>query len=50
MKIETGFKGKAVLLDGHLVKLNENGTFFRLNGRGIWTQISTKDLYKLIED
>tara|TARA_R110000787_G_scaffold256453_2_gene361738 strand:- start:113 stop:262 length:150 start_codon:yes stop_codon:yes gene_type:complete len=39
---------KVVTIDGHLVKLDERGTFFRLNGLGVWTQISTKDLYNLI--
>ena len=41
-------KGKSVTIDGHLVKLDERGTFFRLNGLGVWTEISTKDLYNLI--
>ena len=41
-------KAKAILIDGHLVRLDDNGTFFRLNGLGVWTQISTKELYKLI--
>tara|TARA_R110000782_G_scaffold148681_1_gene241412 strand:+ start:695 stop:844 length:150 start_codon:yes stop_codon:yes gene_type:complete len=39
---------KVVTIDGHLVKLDERGTFFRLNGLGVWTQVSTKDLYNLI--
>lgn len=39
---------KAVTIDGHLVKLDERGTFFRLDGNGVWTQVSTKDLYNLI--
>ena len=42
-------KDKAILIDGHLVKLDDKGTFFRLNGIGVWTQISTKELYKLIQ-
>ena len=42
-------KAKAILIDGHLVKLDDKGTFFRLNGLGVWTQISTKQLYKLIQ-
>ena len=42
-------KAKAILIDGHLVKLDDKGTFFRLNGLGVWTQISTKELYKLIQ-
>ena len=42
-------KVKAILIDGHLVKLDDKGTFFRLNGLGVWTQISTKELYKLIQ-
>ena len=41
-------KGKAIAIDGHLVKLDEKGTFFRLNGLGVWTEVSTKDLYNLI--
>jgi len=39
---------KVVTIDGHLVRLDDKGTFFRLNGLGVWTQISTKDLYNLI--
>ena len=42
-------KAKAILIDGHLVKLDDKGTFFRLNGIGVWVQISTKELYKLIQ-
>ena len=42
-------KDKAILIDGHLVKLDDKGTFFRLNVLGVWTQISTKELYKLIQ-
>ena len=42
-------KDKAILIDGHLVKLDDKGTFFRLNGIGVWVQISTKELYKLIQ-
>ena len=42
-------KAKAVHIDGHLVKLDDKGTFFRLIGLGVWTQISTKELFKLIQ-
>ena len=42
-------KAKAILIDGHLVKLDDKGTFFRLNGLGVWTQISKKELFNLIQ-
>tara|TARA_R110000782_G_scaffold56557_1_gene118611 strand:+ start:888 stop:1043 length:156 start_codon:yes stop_codon:yes gene_type:complete len=42
-------KAKAILIDGHLVKLDDKGTLFRLNGLGVWTQISTKELFNLIQ-
>ena len=42
--------GKAITVDGHLVRLDEKGRFFRLNGDGMWIQISTKELYELIDD
>ena len=42
-------KAKAILIDGHLVRLDDKGTFFRLNGNGVWTQISTKELFNLIQ-
>jgi hypothetical protein len=40
--------GKAITIGGHLVRLDDKGTFFRLDGNGVWTQVSTKDLYNLI--
>lgn len=43
-------KAKAITILGHLVKLNEKGHFFRLNGIGVWTQITSKELFKLIND
>lgn len=42
-------KAKAILIDGHLVKLDDKGTFFRLNGVGVWIQISAKELFNLIQ-
>ena len=42
-------KAKAIIIEGHLVRLDEKGTFFRLNGLGVWTQISTKELFNLIQ-
>ena len=42
-------KAKAITIDGHLVRLDDKGTFFRLNGNGVWVQISTKQLYALID-
>ena len=41
-------KSKAVTIDGHLVKLDSDGMIFRLNGEGVWVQISNKELYELI--
>ena len=41
-------KAKSIIADGHLVRLDDHGTFFRLNGLGVWTQISTKELFQLI--
>lgn len=42
-------KGKAITIDGHLVRLSDEGIFFRLNGNGKWAEISTKQLYALID-
>ena len=42
-------KAKAITINGHLVKLDDKGTFFRLNGLGVWTQISTKELFNIIQ-
>jgi len=42
--------GKAVTINGHLVKLSEKGIFFRLDGNGVWVQISNTDLFKLISN
>ena len=41
-------KGKAIVIDGHLVKLDKEGNFFRLNGSGVWVQISNQELFKII--
>ena len=41
-------KGKATTINGHLVKFDEDGKVYRLNGQGKWTEISTKQLYHLI--
>ena len=43
-------KSKAITISGHLVKLDEGGAFYRLDGNGVWTEISTKELYKLIAE
>ena len=42
-------RGKAITIDGHLVRLSDEGIFFRLNGDGKWTEVSTKQLYELID-
>ena len=42
-------KAKVIVVDGHLVNLDDKGTFFRLNGIGVWVKVSTKELYKLIQ-
>ena len=41
-------RGKAVTIAGHLIKINSEGIIFRLNGNGIWVEISNKELYELI--
>jgi hypothetical protein len=41
-------KGKATTINGHLVKFDEDGKVYRLNGQGKWTEINTKQLYHLI--
>ena len=42
-------KGKAFAIGNHLFKLSDKGVFFQLNGNGVWVQLSTKELYKLIK-
>ena len=41
-------RSKAVTIAGHLIKINSEGMIFRLNGNGIWVEISNKELYELI--
>lgn len=41
-------KPKAFVIEGKLVRLDENGKFYRLNGVGKWNEIKPKDLYNLI--
>ena len=41
-------KSKAVTIAGHLIKIDSDGMIFRLNGNGIWIEISNKELYELI--
>ena len=41
-------KAKALTLKGHLVKFDKEGRVYRLNGKGAWTEINTKELYHLI--
>ena len=43
-------KSKAVTIDGHLIQIDSDGMIFRLNGNGIWEQITNVDLYTLVED
>lgn len=43
-------KSKAVTIDGHLIKIDSDGMIFRLNGNGIWQQITNVELYTLVED
>jgi hypothetical protein len=42
-------KVKATTINGYLVKFDEDGGVYRLNGEGKWTEITTKQLYHLIE-
>ena len=42
-------KIKATTLNGYLVKISEEGSVYRLNGKGRWTEITTKELYYLID-
>ena len=43
-------KSKAVTIDGHLVKIDSDGLIFRLNGTGVWNQISNVELFNLINE
>tara|TARA_R110000823_G_scaffold277257_1_gene395807 strand:- start:669 stop:806 length:138 start_codon:yes stop_codon:yes gene_type:complete len=41
---------KAVVIAGHLIKIDSDGMLFRLNGMGTWVQISNVELYVLINN
>ena len=41
---------KATSINGHLVRLSEDGEVYTLNGKGRWVEISTKQLYVLIDN
>ena len=41
-------KSRAVVIDGHLLKIDSDGMLFRLNGNGTWVQISNVELYELV--
>lgn len=41
-------KAKALTLNGHLVKFDVEGRVYRLNSKGKWIEINTKELYHLI--
>jgi len=41
-------RAKAVTIAGHLIKIDSDGMLFRLNGLGIWVQISNVELYELV--
>jgi len=41
-------KAKALTLNGHLVKFDVEGRVYRLNGKGKWTEMNTKELYQLL--
>ena len=41
---------KAVTIDGHLVKIDSDGMLFRLNGNGLWQQITNVELFTLIDN
>jgi len=41
---------KAVTIGGHLVKIDSHGKIFRLNGVGVWNEITNIELYNLIKN
>lgn len=43
-------KSKAVTIDGHLIKIDSDGMIFRLNGNGIWQQITNVELFNLVNN
>lgn len=43
-------KSKAVTIGGHLIKIDSDGLIFRLNGIGVWNQISNVELFNLINE
>ena len=43
-------KSKAVTIDGHLIKIDEDGMIFRLDGNGIWKQITNVELFNLVNN
>ena len=43
-------KSKAVTIDGHLIKIDSDGMIFRINGNGIWEQITNVELFELVEN
>tara|TARA_R100000231_G_scaffold139091_1_gene119182 strand:+ start:325 stop:462 length:138 start_codon:yes stop_codon:yes gene_type:complete len=43
-------KSKAVTIDGHLIKIDEDGMIFRLDGKGIWKQITNVELFNLVNN
>jgi len=43
-------KSKAVTINGYLVKIDSDGLIFRLNGIGVWNQISNVELFNLINE
>tara|TARA_R110001606_G_scaffold383070_1_gene545193 strand:- start:568 stop:738 length:171 start_codon:yes stop_codon:yes gene_type:complete len=43
-------KSKAVTIGGHLIKIDSDGMIFRLNGSGVWKQITNVELYHLVQD
>ena len=42
-------KSKAVTIDGHLIKIDSDGMIFRINGNGIWEQITNVELFDLVD-
>tara|TARA_B110000902_G_scaffold261871_1_gene337570 strand:+ start:678 stop:809 length:132 start_codon:yes stop_codon:yes gene_type:complete len=42
-------KSKAITIEGNLVKINDKGHFFRLNGNGVWVQINNEEIFKLLK-
>ena len=43
-------KFKAVTIDGKLIRIDENGSIYRLNGIGNWAEITNIELWELVNN